>query len=375
MFDTMTQEQQMVQETLTALLADAGLGDDGAVPFALWSELANAGLLSLGVPEAHGGLGGTPADLALIMRRLGAIPGETPYLASAILGTALLTSLASDTQWQALAPGLLDGSVILAPAISEAHARYDWLHTRTSAARVTNGLVVSGEKTLVPSGAYATHFVVSARTSGTVADSDGIVLLVVPASADGVQVRPYISHDGSHDADVCLTNVRIEPEWELAGGHRGTSEAIAASTDLAIALASSEAVGAMEELLSLTIDYLKLRKQFGVPIGSFQSLQHAAVDMFVEVEQAKSMAGYAVGMLEAAPETRSAALLGSKSHLNVAARFVGETAVQLHGAIGMTMESKAGRLFQRLTRFQLRYGDRNHCLATLATTGLSLLEN
>jgi alkylation response protein AidB-like acyl-CoA dehydrogenase len=130
----------------------------------------------------------------------------------------------------------------------------------------------------------------------------------------------------------------------------------------------------MEEILALTVDYLKTRKQFGAEIGSFQALQHKAVDMFIEVEQAKSMAGYALSVLDAEPAERRLALVAAKAYLNACAKFVGETAVQLHGAIGMTIESKTGRLFQRLTRFQTQFGDRNHCTRELIAAERGLLE-
>jgi len=197
----------------------------------------------------------------------------------------------------------------------------------------------------------------------------GIGLFVVAADANGVTRRGYATQDGTRAADVTLSAVRVGPEAVLAGPDTGLA-VLERAVDEAIAALSAEAVGAMAALTELTVEYLKTRTQFGVPIASFQVLQHKSVDMFVALEQARSMAAYATMMAgEPDPRERRKAISAAKVQVGRSARFVGETAVQLHGGIGMTMEYKAGHYFKRLTMIEMAYGDADHHLRLLAAAG------
>jgi alkylation response protein AidB-like acyl-CoA dehydrogenase len=372
MFAALSDEQRMLENTVGGVIAAAGLDERGDIAAGLWPRLAELGVLALPLPEARGGFGAGAVELAIVMRALGRVPGDTPFFASAVLGADLVCEFAGDALRDAILPDLLAGTARLAPALAEPGSRYDLAAVRTRARPVDAGYALGGTKSLVPCGAEASHFIVSARTGGADADRDGISLFLVPASAPGVGIIPHRAHDGTHDADVTFEDVVLDAS-ALLGEAGAAWPAIARLENRAIAFSSAFAIGAMEQLQSETLDYLKTRRQFGATIGSFQVLQHAAVDMFIALEQAKAMAGYALSALEAGRDDPTLVLRGAKAHLNDAARFIGETAVQLHGAIGLTRECKAGRLFQRLTRYQLQFGDRAYCLGALAESDSSIL--
>jgi alkylation response protein AidB-like acyl-CoA dehydrogenase len=368
-----SEEQRMLQDSVVKLLsshvgADATSGPDAGV----WTAYAEAGLLGMAFDEADGGLGLGPVENMIVMRAIGQGLCTSPYLASAVYGTSLLKAAASSDQRAAIVPSLIDGSAQLAVAHAEPGSRYRLEHVGLTATSEGRAFILSGKKTLVLGGAAATHFIVSARTSGKAGDPAGVTLFLVPRSADRVEVAQRRTIDGRSADDLHFTSVRV-PAGSMLGTPDTGLEALELATDHAVVATVNEAVGAMEELLAITVDYLKTRRQFGTAIGSFQALQHKAVDMFVEVEQAKSMALYAAMQLGMAAEDRRNAIALSKLHVNRAARVVGETAVQLHGAIGMTMESKAGRLFNRLTACQLMFGDSEFWLASLVDSAPNVL--
>lgn len=375
MFLILTDEQQMLQDSVKGLLGNLASAPDADNDFSTscWVQFAAMGLLAMPFAEADGGLGSSAADMMIVMQTLGKYIIEVPFLASAILGGHLLGSLGSPDQKATLLPDVMAGTATLAFAHSEPGAQFERAQVTVRAERGEAGYRVSGQKSLVLNGAHASHFVVSARSEGNPADTSGIVLLLVPSSLPGVTVTPYAGTDATTMADIIFSDVIVPADALMSAGDAAL-EAIETALDCATVAAIAEAVGAMEELLALTVDYIKVRKQFGVPVGSFQSVQHRAVDLFLEVEQAKSMAIYAVAVLTGKAADRKLAVAAAKAHANSAARLVGEGAVQLHGAIGMTMESKAGRLFRRLTTFQLSFGDRDYCLRILAAADTSILE-
>lgn len=239
----------------------------------------------------------------------------------------------------------MDGSAVVAIAHSEPLARYRRLQVAVYAEAIADGYRISGLKSLVTGGTKATHFIVSARTNGAGAAENGISLFVVPATTPGLTIVPYATAETSIDCDLVL-DVMV-PATALLGAEGEALPAINMALDHGVVASISAAVGNMEEWLALTVDYLKLRKQFGVAIGSFQSLQHKAVDMFIEVEQVRSMSIYATGMLESAPAERGLGVAAAKAQLNAAARFVGEMAVAAawrhwhdHGKQGGTAVSR-----------------------------------
>ena len=362
----LTDEQSLLKDTVQRWAADTYPGIEQLAsaraeplgfPKARWAELAELGLLGLPFAEEDGGFGGGPVETLVVMEALGRALAPEPYLASVILGGSAVRLAGSPAQRAALLPGLMDGTAGLAFAHSEVQARYDLNDVATSARAVEGGFRLDGRKSVVLNADAAATLVVSARTAGDRRDAAGITLFLVPVDAAGVSLIAYPTQDGGRAADVILSDVFIPADAVL--GPEGEGLAIVERVvEGAIAALCAEAVGLMEALHELTVEYLKTRKQFGVAIGSFQALQHQAVDMFVHLEQARSMALYAAMMVEAEDAAeRAVALSAAKVQINRAARFVGQTAVQLHGGIGMTMEYIGAHHFRRLAMIELMFGD------------------
>ena len=218
-------------------------------------------------------------------------------------------------------------------------------------------------------GGTADAFLLTARLSGETGDESGLGVFLVPADAPGLTRRDYPTQDGMRAAELTLENVRLEGT-ALLGNNRDAFPALARMQDEAIAALCAEAVGAMEKALELTVDYLKVRKQFGRPIGEFQVLQHRAAEMLIELEQSRSMAIYATMMArEENAAVRSRAISAAKVQIGKAARFIGQQAVQLHGGIGVTMEAAIGHYFKRLTMIEKAFGDTDHHMERLAEAG------
>lgn len=367
-------EQKMLDESIVRLLSEhepvhVSDFDDEA---RLWPNYAELGLLGMSFNEADGGLNAGPIETMIIMRAIGRYSCTAPYLASAVYGTRLLKALAVESQKSELVDALVSGAAQLAVAHTEPGARYRLSHVGLTAKADDESYILTGTKQLVLGGASASHFIVSARTSGGTADCEGITLFLLPRLVQGLVVARARAIDGRALATIHLEDVRVSKEAVL-GRVNGGFEPILDATNHAIVAAINEAVGAMEEMLSITIEYLKTRKQFGLAIGSFQSLQHRAADLFIEVEQAKSMALYATMHLNGNPERLQQAVGAAKLYVNRCAKIVGEEAVQLHGAIGMTMESKVGRLFRRLAAFRCTFGDSDYWTQTLVESAPDLL--
>ncbi len=362
----LTDEQSLLKDTAQRWASDtyssieqltAARAEPLGFPEAKWAELAELGLLGLPFAEADGGFGGGPVETQVVMEALGRALAPEPYLASVILGGGAVRLAGSEAQKAALLPGLIDGSARLAFAHSELQARYDLNDVATSARAVEGGFRLDGRKSVVLNADAAKTLVVSARTSGDRRDETGITLFVVPVDAAGLTLEAYATQDGGRAADVLLSDVFVPTDAVLGTVGAGLP-VVERVVEGAIAALCAEAVGLMEALNALTVDYLKTRKQFGVAIGSFQALQHKAVDMFVALEQARSMALYAAMMVEAEdPAERRVALSAAKVQINRSARFVGQTAVQLHGGIGMTMEYIGAHHFRRLAMIELMFGD------------------
>jgi pimeloyl-CoA dehydrogenase small subunit len=328
----------------------------------LWATYGELGLLGLPFAEADGGSGGGPVETMLVLEAFGRGLVLEPYFASIILGGGLLRAGGHAR----LLPGVMDGSARLAFAHVERQARYDPHDVATAARRDGGGWVIEGDKIIVLHGDSATHLVVSARTSGGRRDAAGLTLFLVDATAAGVSRRGYPTQDGLRAADISLAQVRVG-DAAVIGAVAGAAPLIDAVIDAALAALCAEAVGAMAALQTLTVEYLKQRRQFGTQIGGFQVLQHRAVDMLIAVEQARSMAMYAAMMLnETDPGTRRAAIAGAKVQVNRSARLVGQDAIQLHGGIGMTMDYKAGHYFKRLAMLETLFGDTEHHLRVVA---------
>jgi pimeloyl-CoA dehydrogenase small subunit len=372
-------EQRQLKDSLDRLLADSYgeltkrhgyMKEPKGYSAALWKQYADLGLLAVPFAEEHGGLGQGLTETMIIAEGFGRALAIEPYLATVVLAGGALRHSGNEALLKELVPGIVEGRTTLALAHQERQARYDIADTATTArSDGKGGYTLEGEKSVVLHGDHADKLIVTARAQGGRADRGGIGLFLVDARASGVTRRGYPTQDGMRAADVTLSAVRVGPEAVVAGPDKGLG-VLERVIDEVIAALSAEAVGAMGGLHELTVDYLKTRKQFGVPIGSFQVLQHRAVDMLTALEQARSMAYYAT-MMAAEPDAgqRSKAMSAAKVQIGRAAKHIGQEAIQLHGGIGMTMEYKAGHYFKRLTMIDLAFGDADHHLRELAKAG------
>jgi pimeloyl-CoA dehydrogenase small subunit len=372
-------EQRQLKDSVERLLADTYgdlaqrmgyMKEPKGYNAALWQQYAELGLLGVPFAEEHGGLGQGLTETMIIAEAFGGALAVEPYLATVVLAGGVLRHSGNGALLKELVPAVVEGKLTLALAHQERQSRFDLADVATTArADGKGGYTLEGEKLVVLSGDSADKLIISARVSGGRADRSGIGLFLVDAKANGVTRRGYPTQDGSRAADVTLSAVRVGADAVVAGPDKGLA-VLERAVDEAIAALAAEAVGAMAGLHELTVEYLKTRKQFGVPIGSFQVLQHKAVDMLTALEEARSMAYYAT-MMAAEPDAkeRRKAMAAAKVQIGKSARFVGETAIQLHGGIGMTMEYKAGHYFKRLTMIDMAFGDTDHHLRELAKMG------
>jgi pimeloyl-CoA dehydrogenase small subunit len=372
-------EQRQLKDSVERLLADTYgdlaqrqkyIKEPKGYSAALWQQYAELGLLAVPFAEEHGGLGQGLTETMIVAEAFGRALAVEPYLATVVMSGGELRHAGNGALLAELVPAIAEGKLTLALAHQERQARYDLADTATTArGDGKGGYTLEGEKCVVLHGDSADKLIVTARAQGNRADRSGIGLFLVDAAANGVSRRGYPTQDGLRAADVTLSAVKVGPEAVVAGPDKGLA-VLERAVDETIAALAAEAAGAMTALQELTVDYLKTRKQFGVPIGSFQVLQHKAVDMLTALEQARSMAYYATMMAaETDAKERRRAIAAAKVQVGRSARFVGETAIQLHGGIGMTMEYKAGHYFKRLTMIDMAFGDADHHLRELAKAG------
>ena len=377
----LTEEQRLLKESLDRLLADRyafeqrkGYGENPeGWSRELWAQYAELGLLGLPFPEKYGGTDGGPVETMIAMEGFGRALALEPFLATVVLGGGFLRHGGSAEQCAALVPRIVDGSLTLAFAQTERHSRYDLANVSTRAVRDGAAWVLDGEKGVVLHGDTADKLIVTARVGGGRRDRDGVALFIVDANAAGVSRRGYPTQDGLRAAEITLSGVRVGPEGVL--GESGAALSLVERVvDEAIAALCAEAVGAMAAMHETTVDYLKTRRQFGREIGTFQILQHRAVDMLIALEQARSMAMFATMMAaeENAADRRNA-LAAAKVQIGRSGRLIGQQAIQLHGGIGMTMEYKVGHYFKRVTMIDTMFGDADHHLRELARRGGSPL--
>jgi pimeloyl-CoA dehydrogenase small subunit len=334
-----------------------------------WNKLAEQGLLGLPFSEDDGGFGAGAVETMIVMEALGKALVLEPYLATVVIGGGFLRRGGSAEQKAAHIPGIIDGSKTLAFAQLEKNSRYDLSDISTSAKKKGDGWVIDGEKFVVLNGESADTFVVTARTKGGQRDNTGIGVFLVPATAKGISKKGYPTQDGLHAADVTFTGVEVGADAAIGDPENGLP-LIERVVDDARTAMCAEAVGIMDESLKTTVEYLKTRTQFGVPIGSFQTLQHRAADMFVAVEQARSMSMFATmaADFDDAKE-RATAVAAAKVQIGKSGKFVGQQSIQLHGGIGMTQEAKIGHYFKRLTMIENSFGDTDYHLRRVTESG------
>lgn len=362
-----TEEQTMLKDSVRRFLKDAYPFDtytqivessQGYSP-AIWQQFGELQWQGVGLAEADGGLGYGATELLLLSEELGRGLCVEPYLANAILAGQAIARLASAEQRQRLLPGLLDGSRQISLAWVETQGRYNPLHCSTRAERDGENWRLSGHKSVVLNAPNADQIVVIARHSGDTADGKGLGAYLIDATAG--QRQDYAVLGGGTAAELVLDGVAAE----RLGGE--AAEVLQDVLDLAIAASCAEAYGAMQAMLEKTVEYSKTRKQFGMPLGSFQALQHRMVDMFVEVQQTQSM--ILMVMLKLASDDRierQKAVSACKAYVHKSSKFVAQQSVQLHGGIGVTEELDIGHYFRRLTAFGSLFGDRAYHLRRYA---------
>lgn len=365
--------QRMLQDSTAAYVRECGdferrrrlMASPGGHAQADWKLMAELGWLALLLPEDLGGIGGGPVETMIIMEALGkALAGE-PYLSTAVLGAGCLLRHGSPAQRDAWLGLLAGGDYRTALAHREAGAHENRYAVATRARRDGADYLLEGAKHTVFDAPGARAFMVSARTAGAAGDRDGITMFLVPADAAGVTQRAFCTLDGGNAAHLGFEDVRIGADAVLGRPDEGA----AVLDDLyahAIGALCGEAMGAMQAMHDATLEYLKVRRQFGRPIGTFQALQHRQVDMYTALEEARSLTLAAnMALAERLPES-SRLLSMAKAQVGRSARIVGQGAIQLHGGIGMTEELQVGAHFKRVTAIEAMFGSRQRHLAELA---------
>ena len=333
--------------------------DDIGYDKATWKQMGELGWLGISLPESVGGFGGTFVDAALIIEQLGKTLVSEPYVASAVVAAHTLLAAGSDDQHQRWLAPMVMGDTSLALASAEADSRFDVGFIATRAEKSGDGFAIRGNKVWVDNGHAADQILVSARTGGADGDMDGLSLFVVEPGDEGVTVKSVKTMDGRRAAmlelDATLPADRLVGELGAAG------PVLERAMDLGAAAACSEGYAVMKVCLAMTVEYLKTREQFGAKIGTFQALQHRAVDMFIETELAHSMAIMAsIKVDEDDVVERRRAISAAKAQLATSGKFVTQQAIQLHGGIGVTDEHDIGLYFKRMQVLSSQFGDLQH---------------
>ena len=327
----------------------------------VWAQFAEMGLLAAPFSEEQGGFGGGAIETMIVLEEMGRNLVVEPYLETVVIAGGFLREGATADQQAAHIPGIVDGSTIWAFAYAEPQGRYNLADLVTTAKKDGAGYSISGYKAVVLGAPWAQKLIVTARTSGGQRDRDGVSVFIVDKNAAGVSTRDYPTVDGRRASEITFENVKVGADALIGAEGKGLA-LVEKITDQAIAALSAEAVGCMGELNKATVEYCKTRKQFGVPIGKFQVLQHRMVDMFMAYEQSVSMT-YMVNLkLEENEAERIKAAAGAKVQIGKAGRYVGQQAVQLHGGMGMTDELNVGHYFKRLTMIDTQFGNVDHQL-------------
>jgi pimeloyl-CoA dehydrogenase small subunit len=367
-----TEEQTLLRDTVARFLADhydfetfkkVSRGEPGWRP-AVWKQFAELGLLGASLPEEFGGLGGGALETMIAMEEFGRALVVEPFVPTVVIGGGLLRHGGSQAQKQEWLPRIANGETVMAFAFAEAGGRFNLSDLTTTAKKQGAGYVLSGQKTVVLGGPWADTLIVTARIAGGRRDDKGVGIFLVDRKVNGIAARDYPTMDGLHASEIAFENVEVPGSGLISDDGLKLVEQ---ATDEAIAAHAAEAVGAMRVLLDATVEYSRTRKQFGVPIGKFQVLQHRMVDMFINAEQSASIALMVTLKLGESEAERKKAASASKVQIGRAGRFVGQQAVQIHGGMGMTDELNVGHYFKRLTMLDALYGNVDHHLKRYAS--------
>jgi len=362
-----TEEQEMVRDGLSRMVRErydwdtrqAAIESEAGWNPEIWAQLAELGILGMPFGEEDGGFGGGAVDAMVVMEEFGKGLVVEPFVPTVVCAGGFLKHAGTAAQKEEHIGAIVDGSRIFAFAHSEPRGRYDYADLETTAKKNGDGYVLNGHKAVVIGAPWASHLIVTARTSGDRRDHDGVSVFIVDKSAKGVVTRDYPTVDGRRAAEVYFENATI-PADTLIGEEGGALPLIERVADEAAAAQCAEACGAMKVANAMTVEYSRQRKQFGVPIGSFQVLQHRMVDMYTQYEQSVSLTYLATLKLDAAEKERKRAVSAAKVGVGQAARLIGQEAVQIHGGNGVTDEYAIGHYFKRLTIFESEFGNVDH---------------
>ena len=369
----LTEEQELLRGSLQRLLRDRYdfdarrkiVATDEGWSRKHWSAFAELGLCAAPFQESSGGLGGGPLATMIVMREFGRNLVVEPFLETVVLAGGLIEDVGSQAQHDAFLPQIMAGESIWALAWAEGRSRYDFNNVATTARCQGEVYVLNGTKATVIGAPWADKLIVSARTSGEPRDRSGVSLFVVDRQSANLHLQSFKTIDGRRAAEITLLNVQV-PASQLLGTEGEGVAALEACRDRAIAALCAEAVGAMSELNSVTLEYAKTRKQFGVALGTFQVLQHRMVDMFIALEEAISLTQHLNLSLATGEPHGSKLASGAKSKVGYAARFIAEQAIQLHGGMGMSDELNVGHYFKRIASINVQFGDPTYHLMRYA---------
>ena len=376
-----TGEQELLRDSLGRFLRDhydfnafrrASAEEPGRRP-ELWKNFAKMGLLGAALPEAYGGLGGSAVETMIVTEAFGRALAIEPFIPSVVAGGGFLRLGGSEAQKQYWLPRIAAGDALFAFGFAEPQGSYDLADIRTRASRRSGAFLLNGRKAMVLGAPVADQLVVTARTAGDRRDVHGISVFLVDPMAKGVSLQSYRTQDGMAAAEISFDDVDIAAD-RLVGEADGGLPLVERVCDECVAAYCADALGAMRVLHESTLEYAKTRRQFGVPIGSFQALQHRMVDMFMRVEQSASMVLMATLKLASPAPERKKAVSAAKAYLGEASRFVGQNAIQIHGGMGMTDELALGHYFKRVTMFDTLFGNVDHHLNRYAAL-VELQEN
>jgi len=340
-------------------------GSETGYSEAVWQTFADLGWTSVPFSEDDGGFGGGPIDMMVVMERLGRGLIVEPYLANVVLAGGVLSRTANSAQKDRWLSAVIAGKLQATLAFVEPQARYDITNVTTSATSNGDSWTLNGSKGFVLNGGNADLLIVPARTSGDQVDSNGISLFGVDADAAGLSIRDYHTIDGQRAAEISLQDVQVVAD-QLIGGIGDGFAALDGALDDATLAVSAEAVGIMTALTEKTIEYAKSRVQFGVPISSFQALQHRMVEMYTACEQSRSLLMWAAMTVAEGSDESKRAVHSAKYQIGIAGKRVGEEAVQIHGGMGVTWELDVAHYFKRLTAITLMFGNADWHLDRLA---------
>jgi alkylation response protein AidB-like acyl-CoA dehydrogenase len=356
-----TEEQELLRSSVQRLLRDQYdfdarrkiVASEEGFSRKQWEAFAELGLLAAPFSEEAGGFGDGALSTMIIMQEFGRHLVVEPFVETVVLAGGLLEDAGSDEQKQGFIPDIIAGTKTWALAWTEKGSRFDLANVATTARHEGKDFVLTGEKTAVIAAPWADHLIVSARTSGHRRDRDGVSLFVVDRRAANLHLQSFKTIDGRRAAEISLRGVR----GQLLGKEGEGVALLEACRERAIAALCAEAVGAMGELNSTTLEYSKTRKQFGTTIGSFQVLQHRMVDMFIAHQEALSLMQYLNLSLSAGEAGVSRLASGAKSKIGYAGKFIADQAVQLHGGMGMSDELNVGHYFKRISSINIQFGD------------------